>query len=395
MGDSGIWKTGWVTFSTICYYAAMSVLATHNLVLAAASVLVAILASFTGLRIASGLRALQPRARKREIAKAAVALGGGIWSMHFIAMLSMRISPELTYAALPTLGSVLVAILITGVGLLILHCGERTPRKIGLAGVLMGLGIVSMHYLGMAAIGGKTVTYETSGFFVSTGIAIGSSICAVWLAYKRRALRHIAVGAVVLGITISAMHYTAMAYTHFADAPAAGPVADPILSSGSLALLVAVVAFLICGFFLLTAIPMGPADSPAQTATPRTARTVAAETGEAPAGSARLPYQYNNAIHFIAIDDVVAIQANGHYTRLYDGREELFCPWPISRVEATLKGKSCFLRTHRSFLVNIRHVKGFQRNGDKAYCLIDNARQDGIPVSRSRIGKVREALRLA
>ena len=133
----------------------MSLLASHSPLLVAASVLVAILASFTGLRIASGLRALPPPARKKEIAKAAVALGGGIWAMHFIAMLSMRMSPELTYAALPTLGSVLVAILITGVGLLILHCSERTTRKIGLAGVLMGLGIVSMHYLGMTAIGGK------------------------------------------------------------------------------------------------------------------------------------------------------------------------------------------------------------------------------------------------
>ncbi|MBE9552839.1 MAG: hypothetical protein IMF05_05170 [Proteobacteria bacterium] len=130
----------------------------------------AVLASFTGLRIASGLRALAPPARKREIAKAAIALGGGIWAMHFIAMLSMRISHELTYAALPTLGSVLVAILITGVALLILHGSERTTRKIGLAGVLMGLGIVSMHYLGMAAIGGKTVTYEIAGFFVSSGV---------------------------------------------------------------------------------------------------------------------------------------------------------------------------------------------------------------------------------
>lgn len=362
----------------------MSLLASHNPLLVVASILVAVLASFTGLRIASGLRALQPPARKREIAKAAIALGGGIWAMHFIAMLSMHISGEMTYAALPTLGSVLVAILITGVGLLILHCSERTTRKIGLAGVLMGLGIVSMHYLGMTAIGGKTVTYETAGFFISSGIAIASSVCALWLAYTRRTLRQIAIGSVLLGITISAMHYSAMAYTNFIDAPAAA-VGDPILSSGSLALLVAVVAFLICGFFLLTAIPMEQAGQHAD----------AAETDETPAASPRLPYQHNNAVHFIAVEDIAAIQADGHYTRLYNGEEELFCPWPISRVEETLKGRNGFLRTHRSYLVNIRHVKGFQRNGDKAFCLIGNDRADSIPVSRSRIGEVREALQLA
>lgn len=369
----------------------MSLLASHSPLLVAASVLVAILASFTGLRIASGLRALPPPARKREIAKAAIALGGGIWAMHFIAMLSMRMSGELTYAALPTLGSVLVAILITGVGLLILHCSERTTRKIGLAGVLMGLGIVSMHYLGMSAIGGKTVTYETAGFFISSAIAIGSSVCALWLAYQRRALRHIAIGSVLLGITISAMHYTAMAYTNFIDAPVALAIGDPILSSGTLALMVAVVAFLICGFFLLTAIPMEPAGPQLDAAEED---TLPAEPVEA-AASPRLPYQLNNAMHFIAVEDIAAIQANGHYTRLYNGKEELFCPWPISRVEETLKGRDSFLRTHRSYLVNMRHVKGFQRNGDKAFCLIGNGRAEGIPVSRSRIGEVREALQLA
>jgi NO-binding membrane sensor protein with MHYT domain len=367
----------------------MSVLASHSPFLVAASILVAILASFTGLRIASGLRALQSSARKREIAKAAIALGGGIWAMHFIAMLSMRMSRELTYAALPTLGSVLVAILITGVGLLILHFGDRTPRKIGLAGVLMGLGIVSMHYLGMSAIGGKTVTYETAGFFISSGIAIGSSVCALWLAYQRRALSHIAIGSVLLGITISAMHYTAMAYTNFIDSPAAAAIGNPILSSGNLALLVAVVAFLICGFFLLTAIPMEPAGEHAV--------AVAADSllADETAASPRLPYQYNNAMHFVDVEDIAAIQADGHYTRLYNGEEELFCPWPISRVEETLKGRNSFLKTHRSYLVNIRHVKGFQRDGDKAFCLIGNIREDSIPVSRSRIGEVRQALQLA
>ena len=111
--------------------------------------------------------------------------------------------------------------------------------------------------------------------------------------------------------------------------------------------------------------------------------------------SPRLPYQYNNAMHFIDVEDIAAIQADGHYTRLYNGKEELFCPWPISRVEEILKGRNSFLKTHRSYLVNIRYVKGFQRNGDKAFCLIGNDRGDSIPVSRSRIGEVREALQLA
>ena len=121
----------------------------YDWVLVVASVLVAILASFTGLRLASGLRNLAPAERKPQIAKAAVALGGGIWSMHFIGMLAVRLPVAIEYDALATLGSALVAILITGIGLGLLHFGERTERRIVYAGVAMGLGIVLMHYIGM------------------------------------------------------------------------------------------------------------------------------------------------------------------------------------------------------------------------------------------------------
>ena len=90
----------------------------HNLLLVIASVLVAIMAAFTGLRVASGLSLLAPADRRTPIAKAAIALGGGIWSMHFVAMLAMNHPVPITYEALPTLGSFLVAILMTGIGLI-------------------------------------------------------------------------------------------------------------------------------------------------------------------------------------------------------------------------------------------------------------------------------------
>lgn len=381
-------------------------LVSYNPGLVLASLLVAIMASFTGLRLASGLEGLDPARRKTRIAKAAVAMGGGIWSMHFIGMLAMRISAELSYDALLTLGSALVAILITGVGLLLLHFGERTTRRIWLAGAVTGLGIVSMHYIGMAAIGGsRTVVYDPPGYFVSSAIAIASSTCGLWLAYKRRALPHLAVGSAMLGIAISAMHYSAMAFTHFLPAIEAMPVREPILSSGVLALLVALAAFLICGFFLLTAIPIERLET--RSVVPRTpVRLSVVEHAGASAGDGilvrpadsrrmlRLPYEQNNTIRFLPIEEVFAVQADGHYTRLYNGSEQLFCPWPISRVEETLE-RSSFMRTHRSYLVNLRHVKGFHRDGDKAFCILANRRQDNIPVSRSRIAMVREALQLA
>lgn len=391
----------------------------------AASVLVAIMASFTGLRLASGLGQLEPARRKPEIAKAAIALGGGIWSMHFVGMLAVRVPAQIEYSALATLGSVLVAILITGIGLIVLHFGDRTPAKIVIAGVLMGLGIVSMHYLGMSAIGGNCiVTYEPAGYLLSTLISIGSSICALWLAYQKRTLAQIAIGSIMLGITISAMHYTAMIYTRFSLAVEVVLIEDPVLSTGNLALLVSLSAFIICGLFLLTAIPVEK-NAPAQPIAPAAPMPALANgngaylavadedtlrdsasadpekngadgehvSGEPPQRRNRLPYQQNNTTRFIQADSVVAVKADGHYTRIQNKTDEYFCPWPISRVEDHLDAEM-FLRTHRSYLVNVEHIAGFSKSGDKAFCVMDAEDECRIPVSRSRVPQIKQILGL-
>ncbi len=162
---------------------------TYDPWLVAASVVIAIMASFTGLRLASGLKALAGGRRRLQIAKAAFALGGGIWSMHFVAMLAVRLPIALGYDALYTLGSVLIAILITGVGLGLMFVDERTLARTVGAGTLTGLGIVSMHYVGMAAVSGYcSVSYAPVGFVLSSGIAILFSICALGLVSGRHTL---------------------------------------------------------------------------------------------------------------------------------------------------------------------------------------------------------------
>jgi len=395
----------------------------YDPLLVLASIMVAIMASFTGLRLASGLRAVDVDARKVHIARAALALGGGIWSMHFVGMLAVRVPATIEYDALFTLGSVLIAILITGVGLAILHFGQRTRRKIALAGVLVGLGIVSMHYVGMSAIRGNCiVTYAPQGFVISTGIAVSASTFALWLAYRRRTLPQLALSAVVLGVTISAMHYSAMIYTHFVPVENMVAIETPALSDGYLALIVALASFLICGLFLLSAIPIeeagaGSASGPAPAvAGPQRGGPSPVALGAAPALSAmgaaaaapsapapggngafalasRLPYQRNNALCFIDTDKVRAVRADGHYTRLVDENAELFCPWPISRVASELKSAP-FIQTHRSYIVNLKHVRAFERDKDKAFCIIGGEEHDRnrIPVSRLYVPDVRKAL---
>ena len=109
------------------------------------------------------------------------------------------------------------------------------------------------------------------------------------------------------------------------------------------------------------------------------------------AGNPRLPYEQHNAIYFVDAERIHAIKAEGHYTKLYDGAEVYFCPWSISKVEAHVAGHS-FLRTHRSFLDNLRHARAFQRKDDKASLIVPAVKEAMVPVSRFHVAEVRRAL---
>ncbi len=404
----------------------------YDPVLVTASVLVAVMGAFTCLRLTSGLSTLAPAARRPRIAEAAVALGGGIWAMHFVGMLAVSLPVTITYSALPTLASALVAILVVGIGLIALHFGARTQKRILIAGTLTGLGIVAMHYIGMSAINGNCVIgYRPIGPVLSTAIAIGSSILALELAYRKRTLAMTALGAVALGLAISAMHYVAMLFTVFEASETVTFIAAPSLSAGLLAMIVSVACFVICGLFLLMAIPVesrapateGPepetgADTDPPAPAPRVANgsAVNALSGAGakpdsilskahngggpyerlsdPSISGRIPYERDNTIRFLATDQISAFRADGHYTRVMNGANEFFCPWSISRVEKAIEN-SPFIRTHRSYLVNLKHVAGFKREGDKAFCFLEGSDEVRIPVSRSRMSDVQRALGLA
>jgi NO-binding membrane sensor protein with MHYT domain len=379
----------------------------YDPMLVAASVLVAIMASFTGLRLAGDLSALPAPARRIRISEAACALGGGIWSMHFVGMLALRLPVSISYDALNTLSSVLVSILITGLGLSFVHMGERRLWRTAVSGTLIGLGIVTMHYIGMRAIGGNClVEYGPAGIFFSSGIAILSSIAVVQIAYRRRTLLQLSLAAVLLGITISSMHYTAMAFTRFIPVNELVGLAQPMIQDGYLALIVALAAFVVCGLFLLTALPLpsagwiaAPAGAPIAAAFSAPEPSMAAPPASAPRPlpespeKLRLPYEQGGLTFFIEASRVTAIQAEGHYTRLYEGQESHFCPWSISKVEECVAGRH-FLRTHRSFLVNLQHARAFQRKHDKVFLVVPGPEDSLVPVSRGHVPEVRKALGL-
>jgi len=384
--------------------------------LVVASVAVAIMGSFTCLRLTSGLAVLSVHRRKVRITQAAFALGGGIWSMHFVGMLSVDVALPIFYDPVRTLGSALIAILLTGAALMSLHFGARTPVRIALAGLITGIGIISMHYLGMSAISGNCiVSYEPGGVLLAIGIAILSCILAMELAYRKRTLVTTVFGSVVLGLSISAMHYSAMLFTTISVADGVNITTTQAISSSNLALFVAVAAFLTCGWFLLTAVtgentaPTIKTEGLHDEVSQKTRRDTVHRNRNASSSlskafddsiatddhasglSARIPYERDKTLRFLSAETIAFIQADGHYTRITNGEDEYFCPWSISRLEHALD-PAHFFRTHRSYLVNKNHITGFRRHGDKGVCIVGDQKEMEIPVSRGRISELQQML---
>ena len=223
----------------------------HDYRLVLASLAVAMMAGFTGLSLTRGASKLPPARRKVVVSMSAVALGGGIWSMHFVAMLGLQLPFLFFYDALITLISALVAILITGIALLVLHFLPRSKASITGAGVIIGIGIPIMHYIGMSGMELCRPVYTPVGLVLAFAASILLSTAAVWLAYSERGRRNILLGTVGFGLAVFSVHFLAMAGTSFQ--PLQGVTAvGPAIGNESLALLVTLSAFLISAAFLLT-----------------------------------------------------------------------------------------------------------------------------------------------
>ena len=107
-----------------------------------------------------------------------------------------------------------------------------------------------------------------------------------------------------------------------------------------------------------------------------------------------MPFERDGKTFFAAPAEILAARADGHYTTLFRGDEELFCPWPISRLEEELD-TARFLRTHRSYIVNLDYVRGFERRKDQGVCLFDlGAAIHEAPVSRTNLVQTRALLGL-
>ncbi|NDW47058.1 MHYT domain-containing protein [Ruegeria sp. PrR005] len=363
---------------------------THNFWLVAASLCVAMIAGFTGLSLTQGLSKRSVNQRKLAISMAAIALGGGIWSMHFVAMLGLQLPIQFYFDATVTLISALVAILVVGIALLLLHFRPRTPAVLAGAGIIVGLGIIAMHYIGMAGLQLCRPLYSPGGITLAVIGSCVLNMAAFWIAYGQRSHRNILLGTVCFGSAVFIVHFVAIWGTSFVAIGAEGDV-GPMIGKEVLAIGVVLSSFVLCAAFLLTGISfVTPAQPKPETEAPVPQELPVKKPVE-PKFARQIPYEQDGRTHFFDANSVAAIRAEGHYTHIYAQGRRYFCVWSITEAERRLD-PATFTKTHRSYLVNPAFVESFERLKDNGICHMNLPGLPRVPVSRARLKAVREVL---
>ncbi len=226
----------------------------------ALSVAVAIIASYTALDMAGRVSASDSTPKKSWIwlVAGAVSMGTGIWSMHFIGMLSFHLPIQVAFDLPITLLSMIIAIAASAIALFFLRQAQLGIRNLIISTVLMGTGIVAMHYTGMFAMEmSPPIRYNPLLFVASVLIALVASFAALWISFQLR-WKHSRTeilaklgSAGVMGLAISGMHYTGMAAARFAPGSVCLAVTSGGINSTTLAIGIGGVSLLIMSFTLI------------------------------------------------------------------------------------------------------------------------------------------------
>jgi PAS domain S-box-containing protein len=192
----------------------------------ARSILIAIAASYAALDLAGRLTAARGRARAAWLAGGAIAMGIGIWEMHFKGVLAFQLPLPVVYHWPTVLAAFTVAVLASAVALYLVSRPTMGPLEVCYGSLIMGSGIAALHYLNMAAMRlAAESRFDLRIVFLSVALAIIFSLVALTLAFGLReetrgtSWRKIA-SAIVMGAAISVMHYTGMASASFIASPA-------------------------------------------------------------------------------------------------------------------------------------------------------------------------------
>jgi diguanylate cyclase len=390
----------------------------HDPYLVALSVVIAVLGGYTGFGLAARIRGTPEASRRLLLASAAGFLAVGIWTMHFIGMLAAPIPADTVYLVLPTIISFLICALVVGVSLFFVSIGDATLPRVASAAVLLGAGIASMHYVGIHGLAGNfAIRHDLGMVALSILIAVVTAYGGLRVFLARQDGVRLLISAVAFGVAVSGMHYTAMDGMHFVLGSEGHAHAGGLAASQQmLSLVVALLCFVIAAGFLLSLVPdprrqtavaaapvvetgVAPAQaaaepSPAPAMSPRLRSAPLGGLGQPPRARApRLPVEGADGTHFIDTADVRSVRADAHYTRVHDGTRERMCPWSISEAEAQLD-PGLFVRVHRSHIVAIPHVTFVRKEGDGAVIELDGPTPHRVPVSRAKIAEVKARLGL-
>lgn len=193
----------------------------YNQFLVFTSFVVAILAAYTALNMAARVAGSQGAAARIWLAGGGIAMGIGVWAMHFIGMLAMDLSMSMSYNATLTVLSMVIAIGSSMFALWLVSCEKLRLRRLLPGALVMGAGIVAMHYTGMAALEiTPGIIWDKTWVAISVVIALAASLAALWLTFR---LRHEAAqvalmrlgAAITMGIAIAGMHYAGMKAAQF------------------------------------------------------------------------------------------------------------------------------------------------------------------------------------
>src|SRR6202171_3802354 len=238
--------------------AAVNLIGSYNYALVAPSVVIALFVSYAALDLAGRVTAAGGWTRAVWLLGGAGAMGTGIWSMHYIGMLAFVLPIPVAYHWPTVLLSLFAAILASVIALYVVSRQKMGGAEAVAGSVLMGAGIASMHYIGMAAMRLPAIC-QFNAFLVvlSVAFAILISLAALWIAFHFRDEKtgvgwEKLAGAVVMGAAIPVMHYTGMAAASFMPAGMPADLSHAVSISTLGTAGIAIVTFTVLGLALLT-----------------------------------------------------------------------------------------------------------------------------------------------
>ena len=392
---------------------------THDHLYVVSAALIAFMSGFSGLTLSKVTIGRAGQLSNNAIILSSFILGGGIWATHFVAMLGLSMRVDYFYDSLIILISALIPILMMGIALLLLGRFNKTYA----AGLLFGAGILAMHFVAMSGIRLVDLSYDHFGIALSIAISLLCSIFTFKLAFKAGSLnfKNVALASIIWSGSVSLTHFCAMLATNFSVADNAD-ITERLISNSNLVFMLIILAFLITGAFLIACVayielPLEDAatSQPSDTSdenhsiTDTSSNNITVKTdteevdwatyGDLPVTlkkqeGIRLPFQKDKKIGFVEAQDICLVQADGHYSILHCKNGSVFSQSSISEIEKKLSAAP-FFRCHRSYLVNIDYVTGFERNKDIGLMHLSNGRGNfQITVSRTKVKQAKTILGL-